>query len=282
MRITNLTRPVLYAAMCSASLLPQSAFAGAWTGPAGAAYNKFGVNYFTSDQQFDENGDLVDARAEFTDTNFTYYGEFGVGDDLSFLISMPYQSLESVPDVGNSIDNSGVGDIDVGARYNLLKEDWGLVSIQGLIKIPEAYDQDDELPLGDGQYDYEMRFLYGRSLWPRPFYFGLEGGYRWRADDPSDEWKYLVEIGFTASETWFFRSKLDGTTSAKNADTQERSANPTLSPDYDLAKLELTAGFTVSKDLFFEFTVTPTVFGRDTAAGTTLSAALIWAVQSDN
>ena len=34
--------------------------------------------------------------------------------------------------------------------------------------------------------------------------------------------------------------------------------------------------------VFFEVTVTPSVWGRETAAGTTLSAALIYTVQPDN
>lgn len=275
-------QPTLYAAICSASLLPQVVFAGAWTGPAGATYNKLGLNYFMSDEGFDGDGELVPADAEFTDTNFTYYGEFGVRDDLSLFTSVLYKSLKSDPVAGESIDNSGFGDIDIGARYNPLRGDWGLLSVQGLIKVPEAYDADDDLPLGNGEYDYELRLLYGHSLWPRPFYISLEGGYRWRDGDPSDEWKYLAELGYTASESWFFRTKLDGTTSAKNADTQERSANPTLSPDYDLAKLELTAGYTMNKNVFLEFTVTPTVSGRDIAAGTTLSAALVFTAQPDD
>lgn len=276
----RLLQSILHAAICSALLLPQGTFAGAWTQPAGATYNKFAVNYYISDQQLDGDGDLVDADAEFTIADLTYYGEFGIGSNTTLLTAVTFQSLEVDPDAGDSIDNAGVGDIDAGARYKLLERDWGLLSLQGLIKIPEAYDEEDELPLGDGQYDIEVRVLYGRSL--PSAYLNLEGGYRWRDEDPSDEWKYLAEIGYAANETLSLRAKLDGTASAKNADTQQRSGNPSLSPDYDVGKLELTAGFAMSRQLTFEFTVTPTAFGRDTAAGTTFSAALIIVTQPAN
>ena len=47
--------------------------------------------------------------------------------------------------------------------------------------------------------------------------------------------------------------------------------------DFDLGKLELTAGYTINKDMFLEFTVTPTIYGRDTAVGNTFGIAFIYA-----
>lgn len=255
--------------------------AGAWTGPKGASYNKFGFNYFSSDKVFDGDNNSVDAGSTFTDLNFTYYGEYGIEDYLSVFGSIPFKSVESDPDVGPSVDNSGIGDIDVGLRYNVYNDKkWGLISIQGLVKIPEAYDEKDELTLGNGQYDVEGRILYGKSLYPQPVYFGLEVGYRYRADEPSDEFKYLIEVGYTATDKLSLRAKLDGTTSAKNADKGAVGTvdNPTLAPDFDIGKLELTAGFTIKKDTFIEVTYSPTLYGRTTADGTTISLALIFAL----
>lgn len=255
------------------------AYSGAWTGPQGAAYNKFGFNYFTSDEQLDGDGDSFDTGAEFTDFNFTYYGEYGFRDDLTFFGSVPLKSLEFDPDAGSSVDNTGIGDIDLGIRYNLYNEDWGLISVQGLVKIPSAYDEDEDVPLGNGQTDIEVRLLYGKSLWPKPMYLGAEIGYRFRDEEPSDEIKYLLEFGYTVNDKVSLRAKLDGTTSAKNADSgTDFAGNPTLAPDFDLGKLELTAGYTIEKNRFVEFTLTPVVYGRDTADGITLSVAYIWAI----
>jgi hypothetical protein len=257
-------------------------YAGAWTGPKGDSYNKFGINYFESDQVYDRDGNKKDSGGTFTDLNFTYYGEYGFQDSLSGFVSFPYKSVETKLDSGPSASTTAVGDIDVGVRYNLLNNDKGVFSLQGLVKIPEAYDENDIPPVGNGQYDFEVRALYGKSLYPKPFYFGLEGGYRFRADEPSDEWKYLLELGYTASDKIFLRTKLDGTMSAKNADKAPPSfsGNPTLAPDYDLGKLELTAGYTIVKDMYLEFTWTPTIYGRDTAAGNTFGIAFIYAGHS--
>jgi hypothetical protein len=257
--------------------------AGAWTGPEGASYNKFGFNYFSSDQHFDRDSDVVDSGAKFTDFNFTYYGEYGLRDNLTVFTSVPVKKLESDPDTGPTATNSGIGDIDLGLRYNLYNEDWGLISIQGLVKLPAAYDADDDLPLGNGQRDVEVRLLYGKSLYPKPMYFGAEVGYRWRAEEPSDEYKYLLEFGYSVTDKFSLRTKLDGTTSAKNADKISSgpgdNPNPTLAPDFDLGKLELTAGYTIKKNNYLEFTLTPTIYGRDTADGLTISIAYILAIQ---
>ena len=262
-------------------LFSGSAFSGAWTGSKGTSYNKFGFNYFSSDEHFNQNNDVVPSGAEFTDFNFTYYGEYGLRDDLTIFGSVPVKSLESNPDVGVTVDNSGIGDIDLGGRYNLYNEDWGLISLQGLVKTPAAYDANDALPLGNGQTDIEVRLLYGKSLYPKPMYFGAEAGYRWRADQPSDEIKYLLEFGYTVNDKLALRVKLDGTSSAKNGDPIQvipGVINPTLSPDYDLGKLELTAGYTIEKNRFLEFTLTPTIYGRTTADGITFSVAYIYAI----
>lgn len=276
----NIISSVITSILFIASLLFSGlAYSGAWTGPKGDSYNKFAINYFWTDQNFDSDGNKVDSPSEFTDLNFTYYGEYAFRDNFNGFISFPYKSVETKLDTGPSSSTTAIGDIDIGLRYNMYNGDKGVFSLQGLVKYPGAYDENDVPPVGNGQYDVEVRALYGKSLYPKPFYYGLEGGYRYRADEPSDEWKYLIELGYTATEKIYLRTKLDGTMSAKNADKlpPDPSGNPTLAPDYDLGKLELTAGYTIVKDMYLEFTWTNTLYGRDTAYGNTLGLALIYA-----
>ena len=64
-------------------------YSGAWTGPKGASYHKLGLNYFTSDKSLNSNGDSIPAGSEFTDLNITYYGEYGIRDNLSVFGSVP-------------------------------------------------------------------------------------------------------------------------------------------------------------------------------------------------
>ena len=261
------------------------AYAGAWTAPEGAAYHKLALNYFKSDKSFDTSGDLIAYTdngttpiSEFRDTNISYYGEFGIRDNFTVFVSAAFKDLES-DQPGGTLSNSGIGDIDLGARYNLYNGPKGVFSAQGLIKVPEAYDEKDTVPLGNGQYDYELRMLYGNSSL-YPLYYGVELGYRWRSKDPSDEWKYLLEAGYTINPKYYVRAKLDGTYSARNgAKVLDVSGNPTLTNEYDLGKAEFTIGYTISKEMMLEGTWTPTPYGKNTAYGDTFQIAIIYAPQ---
>lgn len=261
------------------------AYAGAWTAPKGAAYHKFALNSFKSNKGFNTSGDLIAFTndgitpiSEFRDNNISYYGEFGLQDNFTVFVSTAFKDLESDSPTG-ALTNSGIGDIDVGARYNLYNGPKGVFSTQGLIKIPEAYDEKDTVPLGNGQYDFELRMLYGNSSL-YPLYYGVELGYRWRAKAPSDEWKYLLEAGFTLNPKYYVRAKLDGTYSARNgANLLDVSGNPTLSNEYDLGKAEFTFGYVIRKELMLEGTWTPTPYGKNTAYGDTFQIAIIYAPQ---
>ena len=262
--------------------LSSEIMAGAWTAKEGSSYHKLGLNYFFSDENFDDDGDRRDAGSDFTDVNLTYYMEYGIRDNVTAFLSIPYKWIESDPNVGNTLETYGIGDQEYGLRYNFFNDDRGVFSVQGLVKVPDLVDEDPgELPLGNDQVDYEVRFLYGRSLYPKPVYFGLEAGYRFRRQAPSDEIKYLAEIGYNINEKSYVRTKLDGTLSADNADSGPAigtGGNPTLGTAYDLGKLELTGGYKIDKKFSTEFTWTPYIYGQNTAAGNNFQFAIIMAL----
>ena len=62
-------------------------------------------------------------------------------------------------------------------------------------------------------------------------YIGAEAGYRFRSEDPSDEYRYLLEYGISAGDNLYFRTKLDGTESAGNGKQQSGGADSNLSVD---------------------------------------------------
>jgi hypothetical protein len=154
----------------------------------------------------------------------------------------------------------------------------GVFSAQALVKIPEAYDEDDDVPLGNGQYDYEARLLYGQSLYPRfPGYVNAELGYRFRAEDPADELKYLIEAGVDFTSTLYGRVKLDGILGMDNAEEGSRNnVNPSATNDYDLGKLEAALGWKCLKDWGLELGYRPEIYGKNISAGENFSLAIIY------
>lgn len=274
----NIAHRLLLAALLSATFAT-SCFAGAWTAKKGAFYEKLAFNFYYADHSFDPSGERRSTpnNGEFTDYNISNYFEYGLLDNLTLINSITYKRLRNEDDSAIA-KGHGLGDLDLGLRYKLVdSEKAGILSTQLLVKIPGAYDKNDPLPLGNDQFDTELRLLYGRSLYQWfPGYANLELGYRFRAEDPSDEIRYLVEVGVDITRSIYARAKLDGTFSMDNGRKMDTSGNPTATNNYDLGKLELTAGYQVTPSFGLEASFRPDVYGQNTAAGANYSLALYY------
>ena len=252
---------------------PTASFAGAWTAPKGDIYAKSAINYFSTTERFGD--DNLGGFERFRDVNASFYLEYGIEDNLTFFAATAVKDLRNTAN-GTSTDNFGIGDVDLGLRYNLIDGPF-VFSLQGLFKAPFLYDEDDALPLGNGQIDVEGRALLGKSL-GKLGYFGLEAGYRFRADDPIDEFRYLVEYGFDLSKSAYFRTKLDGTLglgSVNDVVDIANTANPSLPLAFDLGKLEYTVGYKLDKKWSVEVTGTSNIYGENTLSGTAVQFAIV-------
>ncbi|MBN2705527.1 MAG: hypothetical protein JXR89_03700 [Deltaproteobacteria bacterium] len=251
------------------------AWAGAWTNRQKGMYNKLALNYFVSQDYYDDDSDRhgLAYDGKFTDLNLNWYLEYGLTDDLTLIGSLYYKWLEEENDYFRA-ESNGVGDLEVGLKWKLIDEPL-VLALQGLAKIAGPYD--DEVPgLGSDQTDFELRLLLGKSLYPLPLYLGLEAAYRWRTKAPADEWRLLAEIGGNAGKYFYGRVKLDCIFSANNAENGASYSNITLTPEYDLITLDTTIGVNFNQHLSLELSYKPTLSGQNTAAGYTLSSALIY------
>lgn len=271
-------------------LIPTSAFAGAWTAKQGDNYLKGAVNHFETSNRFGEEGTFEN----FRNTNFNVYWEHGVRDDLTFFATGSLTDLENRAD-GVETSTTGVGDVDLGLKYRVI-DGPVIVSVQGLFKAPYLYSEDSELPLGNGQEDFEGKVLFGKSFGPLG-YGGLEVGYRVRTDDPVDEFRYLVEYGFDVNDKTYLRAKLDGIHAAQSSDvvfdvpvapvtggdpfandvllTTGAALNPQLPLEFDLGRLEYTAGYKFSDGFAAEITGTTAIYGDNTLKGTNIQFAIV-------
>ncbi|MGM0452168.1 MAG: hypothetical protein ACQERN_03255 [Thermodesulfobacteriota bacterium] len=253
-------------------------FAGAWTRAKGSSYNRVSINYYFSDENYINDSDRLayPENGEFEDYYANYYLEYGFTDRLTAIGSFNYKWLKKEDDT-IKMETWGVGDADVAVKYRLY-DGFGVCSVQGLYKIAAFYDEDDRLPLGNGQSDFELRLMYGKSLYPFiPGYCNFEAGYRWRNSDPSDEFHFLGEVGIDFTETFYSRVKLDAIFAVDDNDgTISPAGNPTKTDAYDLIKLDIAGGWKLSDQWGFELAYTPSIYGQWTAAGATYTAAVVF------
>lgn len=250
-------------------------FAGAWTMEEGKLYEKFGFNYYFTNSLFSMENGTGDFK-EFRDMNFSNYFEYGLTSRFTIINALYYKILEKKEDSGE-ISSNGLGDVDIAIKGKVAEGTWGIVSTQALVKIPGIYGKNDQLPLGNGQGDVELRELYGKSLWPYiPGYFNLELAYRVRYGDPSDELRYLVEFGMDLPRNFYGRIKLDGILSMNNGNGLNVSGNPTATNNYDLGKLDMALGYKLTKRWGLEVCCTPEIYGRNTTQGTTYALAVTY------
>ena len=255
--------------------------AGAWTLGQGKLYDRLALNGYYADDQFDPSGHRVDfpANGTFSDINANNYLEYGLTDRVTLINSLYFKYIEKEDDATRTT-TYGVGDIDLAAKIKLYDGHLGVISTQGLVKIPEAYRRSDPLPLGNGQYDVELRLLYGRSLYPYvPGYCNFEAGYRWRFGAPSDEFKYLVEFGVDITKKLYGRVKLDGILSMDNGNHLDTGGNPTTTNNFDLGKLDMALGYQFTPAWGMEVGYTPYLYGQNTAAGAMYTVALTYQIK---
>lgn len=272
-RSLSFVKPVsVICALC----LSQNALSGAWVPAGGDGYGKLSFNTYSADEFEGESPDF----GEFNSDDVTYYGEYGLGNKFALYGSVNFKWLDQSDAEGNETTSSNPGDAEIGVRYEWYNKGY-VLSTSLLAKLPYLYDEDEELPPGNGQEDIEFRVLYGKSLWPYG-YLGLEAGYRVRLDAPSDEYRYLVEYGYEFNENLYFRTKLDGILSAGNADENEgpdgQVENLSIFPEFDLGKLELTLGWNFGpkqkKRWGVEVTYTEDLYGDNTLQGQALQLGL--------
>jgi len=257
--------------------IPEAALAGAWTAKQGESYLKEAVNYFETNSRFGpENG-----FESFRNVNYNLYWEYGVKDNLTFFTQGALTKTRNT-DSGVTTFGSGISDIDLGLRYRLT-DGPVIVAVQGLFKAPYLYDQDAELPIGNGQEDYEGRVLFGKSF-DELGYGGLEVGYRLRAEAPADEFRYVVEYGIDLNERSYVRAKLDGVhavggfkarSNANAPIVTGNDLNPQLPNRFNVGRLEYTLGYKISRSLSGEIAGTTAVYGNNTLKGTNIQVALV-------
>lgn len=178
-------------AFCVSLLASSVAFAQAWTQSQGSVYFKTSYGTSTASDQFGFDGqvrpyaDNVESDA-FFDRSLYLYGEGGITDDLTLVISAPYKRVY-VRDEDFRYRVRGLGDILIGGRYQIgrlmnFMPARAALSLNLNMTLPTGYTRNYIPTVGNGQIDVTSTIDFGYSFWEIGMYVQGNLGARFRTN----------------------------------------------------------------------------------------------------
>ena len=204
----------------------------------------------------------------FTKLEINPYLEYGLRDDLTLVIDAFWRSLRFSDRFGNS-HNAGFADPEIGLRYRLSPPETQTVwSVQGLVKLPVTSSSGTP-ELGNDQTDVEARLLVGRgfSVGTSSGFWNIEGAYRFRSEAPADEIRLDATLGYNLSPRWLVLGQIFTIRGLRNGSPIEVRGNPTIDPNFDLYKAQLSVVYRVGPMLRVQAGYLHDLAGRNTGAG---------------
>lgn len=242
----RLRLPLLCALLAGSVLLPTTAAASPWTLPADRLTLTVDMSFATADREFlprklsSANAAFEGKRqrfplgGEFSSASLRVQTRYGFTDRLEFELSAEIKQISyesdsvylGLVDDPNSVtvedarkgiidfDSTGTGlaDLHLAARYNLLRRTSALLTIEGDLKLPGGYDDPsgtfsnldpangvfevgDDVALGDGQIDARLSLLFGTYIPPTRTFARAGLGYNHRMGTPGDQLIFDAKVG---------------------------------------------------------------------------------------
>ena len=272
---------------------------GAWVRTKSGYYFKLGFTSLTAESEYGFNGEN---RPLFTDTtrfangtigisNLTLYSEYGITDWLTSVISTQYTVVVREADIiergmeglVQAEGASGLGDVWIGGRVNLLPKDWKVAGAATLSwKIPTGSPY-KEVPLGTGVPDYEGSLAFGTGFpvgGGRFGYVQAGGGYRLR-NKAENEYLWQIEGGVGLLPTLGLQAVLDGIHSTADfSKGAENSENPLvfnqLVGNQSFTRFSGGLVYSISDEMEMNLLYATTLSGMNTLNAGALSIGVAW------
>ena len=267
--------PALALAVAALIGAAQPASAGAWVYPKGVSWFRIGFAYQSTDERYFLDGERIpyffDGQSEVAAAFFEY--RLGLGAGLEALVQLPVYNIR-FDDLADNRSSTGIGDVRAGARWNFV-QDTVVATVGAAVKFPtgEFVNDAEIVPVGEGQYDFEVDVEVGRSLWPRPGYVNGKLGYRFRTEnkengiDPGDEIFWSFEGGYR----WISNVMFKGVVRGLYGFDATSFGLPIATLRREVIYLEPGVIFAISPTQSIEFTVPVSVRGRNWPAGAILN-----------
>lgn len=178
-----------------------------WTRSKKTYFVKLAYNFFQSNNYYNLEGENI-STARFRQHAITFYGEYGVTDNLTIIAHVPlfkangFETTETV---------YGLGDLKVELKYALFKKKNIPLTLSIAPEFPTG-SRDNfatnksnsferiNLPTGDGEFNVWTTLAGSVSFYPVEAYLSAHGAYNFRTSyqgyDFRDQFKFGMEAGY--------------------------------------------------------------------------------------
>ncbi len=173
--------------------------AGAWLLPAGEGQAILSLSRSEADSGFGRGGrDPLVPDLEKTEVELLL--EYGLDDETTLVFKPQMQDVT----LGAPLDarRGGPGYQELGLRRLVWRDEDAVVSVQGLMRLPGARDEDDPASAGNTDADLDMRVLAGRgfAVGGMSAFVDAQLAYRARFGDPPGEIRADLTLGLRPRE----------------------------------------------------------------------------------
>lgn len=253
-------------------------YAAAWNQEKGAHQLILNTSYYTSNKSFTKSGAEA-SSARFNKFELNPYYEYGATSDITVgmntFLQHVRQKVDTIPKQQTRLTS-----IELFARKQLYRKGNWAVAVQPLIKIPGAYDENNQPNLGEKQISTELRFLAGYSFkaalpslpfssnvkkTPHSHFINVEAAVRHHAEQGKDEIRIDPTLGIRTSEATLFMLQgfsTFGVGPAGNAALQ--GGNPF---NYDLIKVQGSVVKTITPKTSIQLGAFQDIWGRNIGKG---------------
>jgi hypothetical protein len=278
----------LLAAAILLTLAPKSSYADGFPVRPGRFILSPSVSYFFANKQYDSTSHrrAFDDNGKFHAISYALYGEYGISRKFSLSVLVPYSMNYFKSDIG-SANSMGFQDVEIGIKYYLANINYKYYfSIKATGIIPTYRDN---AALGYGYYGSELKLAFAGSghLFGRQSYFVAENAVReYFGSESVFQDRYNVTYGLTLDKN--FKEQLSVSVGGFYATSGNSfinpnpiiTANPNTGKNFAFNQVSLSYGHAFAKNLSLFLTGGTFITGRNTGAGTSVSASLNYRIDT--
>lgn len=256
------------AALSASALCAPPSHASPWARADGEFFLSTRAEYFIAERDAPVGSNLAPSRFERFETN--NYAEYGLTRAITLGGKLVYGS-STYSDSFKAGAASGFSEIEGFAQYEIFRGRRSVLSVKLTGAAPTGLDAGARADLFENGADAELRALYGRNLFARPFkiFASVEAGYRRRFGDAADQIRADALVGIEPAKNILLLAEAQTSTSIRN----EASGGT----DYDVVKLQPSAVWRISPRFSLQAGMTHEAGGRNLILGDTYFIGL-WTI----